>query len=67
MLNLLNLIPAALCLLGALMIALTMRADLATGALRWRDKETAIGSAIILTCAIGAAISSVAALEVLAR
>jgi hypothetical protein len=57
----LNLFPAALCLVGAGLTTIAMLADIRAGSLNVRDKEAAIGNAIILACVGGAAISGAAA------
>lgn len=67
MLKLLLLVPAFMCLGGAVMMALSMRADLETGALRWQDREMAIGAAIILACVVAFAIAAAGAAGALAR
>lgn len=65
--HLLHLIPAGLCLFAACMLGVTMRDDLATATLHWRDRETAAGAAYIAACLTGAAISLAGALGVFAR
>ena len=67
MLSLLLLFPAVMCLGGAVMMALSMRADLETGALRWQDPEMAIGAAIILACVVAFASADAGAAGALTR
>ncbi len=54
---LLHLIPALMCLGGAAMMALSIRADLAAGTLDWRHRDMAIGAALILACIVAGGIS----------
>jgi hypothetical protein len=62
----LSIIPAVVCLAVAGFVALSMRLDLATGALHWRSRETAFGVAFILAGAAGTLISAAPVLSWLA-
>lgn len=63
--HLLHILPAALCLIAAAMMGLTIRDDLTTGTLRWRDREMGLGWAIIAACMAGAGVSFSGAMGVL--
>lgn len=60
--SLLLLFPALLCGGGLAMLALTFRADLASGVMQYGDRETWIGSGLMLACAIGAGVCIEAAI-----
>lgn len=60
---LLHLFPAAVCLLAAIMMGLSMRLDFSSGMLAWRSREAAVGLAIIGTCALAAAVSFLGAVQ----